>query len=391
MKKFYCFLTLLVLCSLFAAGCSDSDREVMTEQQEEVQETGIKEEKNTEETTGETVAFHGLTPGGDVPRLGFQSVNNRKNQGENYVCVDSETGKIYYVNAGKDNYLYCLDGNKKKLVLKKFVDCINVLDNVLYFRYGKKPHYDPYQQNSYQGKAYSYDLKTKKMTCLTEDEITWLAVSEEGLYCHFGFESPKYGSMIYFSAFGTGTWEPVFEDSSGMHLEIYKNYLLKKVVDTEGEYQKFAWVDRKTKEEVDFLGKKEYTGNSFLYEDYFYASIDDGETLRAYRIDLTNGKRNSYWLEAVDLGGGHVMGDDYKSSVLCLVEMNGKVYSGSDVYGALWVGDADGDRMEMVKVAGSNHYYRRLYMAENRLFAWYDNGIVELVVSDDGIREKSIK
>lgn len=382
MKKLCCFFAVLTLCCLFAAGCSEPGKQTVTEDSEKVQEAD-------EEGKEKTDAFHGLTPGGDTPKLGFQSVNNRSGSGENYVCVDSDTGEVYYVNAGKDNYLYCLDGNKKKLVLKKFVDCINVLDGVLYFRYGKNPQYDWKQRNSYRGKAYSYDLKTKKMTCLTEDEIAWLAVSEEGLYCHFGFDSSEYKNTIYFSAFGTDTWEPLFEDGTGIWLEIYKNYMLKMVADKEENYQ-LIWVDQKNGEEVELLGKGEYPFDGFLYQDYYYVSIDEKETRCVYRIDLNDGKRYRYWARKVDLGGGHIAGDGYKMNVTSLVELNGKTYSGSDVYGTIWTGDADGDHVEMKKVSGSNHLYRRLYTDGNRLFAWYNNGMVELVISDDGIREEPI-
>lgn len=166
MKKIYILFILLLL-----TGCnSEPQQQAEPEYQKETTETEnlgnlMETEKQETEDLSDTeeVTFHGIDSKEEMPLFEIQNVNNRYAFGENYFCHDPETGISYYINYGGDNYLYSLNGNKKTLVLDKFVSCINVRDNVLYFIYTEDTEqYSPFIQLSYTGGLYSYDLETKR-------------------------------------------------------------------------------------------------------------------------------------------------------------------------------------------------------------------------------------
>ncbi len=366
---------------------------VLTENQgnQEAEKEDITSEKTIEEL--EEVNFLGIDEKGKTLQLGSQGVNNRCIYGENYFCFDSKTGNIYYVNYGNDNYLYCLKGKKKELILDKFVTCINILDNVLYFIYAENPEYNPDIQLSYKGNLYSYDLETKEMVCLSEEELGWILAVPEGIYGHFGFDSKKYERKIYFYNFQKKIWELAFKEHKALtekDLCFYKDFYLKEIWNQNGNYMKTVWYRESDGKEIDFLGSKQYPwGGEFVYGNHLYARIEnpynEKEELYLCMIDLKDGRQYQYKTEE---------GSTLKS-VLCSVEVDGKLYAGSTIAGEIFVGDACLNSMRTIHIKGShNHFYNRLYTDGKRLFGLYNGGesygIVELLISDDEIKEVEI-
>lgn len=403
----------MILVSIFFTACSakqmqdiepeyQQTKTVSTENQgdQETTKEDTTKEATSEKTTKELIEvnFSGIKENGETPKLGSQGVNNRWKEGENYFCFDSETGSIYYVNYGDDNYLYCLKGNKKELILDKFVTCINILDNVLYFIYAEDPGYNLNEQLSYEGKLYSYDLETKEMVCLSEKPVRWILAVPDGIYGHsFGFGSEEQKPKIYFYSFQKKTWELSFLETGRIKaLCFYKDFYLKEIWDQNEEYRKTVWCRKSDGKEIDFLGSNQcpgLVGGEFVYGNHFYTRMENpyenpsNEEEKLYylcMIDLSNGKQYHYKTEE----------DSILKSVLCSVEVNGKLYIANNVAGQIFVGDVYSGNVQTIQIQGNKHWYRRLYTDGKRLFGLYERygsyGMVELLLSGDKIEEVEI-
>lgn len=270
---------------------TNDENEKQDAEQESVEQENTKDEEEKE-------IFTGIDAQEESIEVGSRSINNRCMYGENYFCADPDTGIIYYVNYGDDNYLYSLDGNKKELILDKFVSCINILDGTLYFLYAEKQkEYSPLVQESYCGRLYSYNLNTKKMKCLSKEELRWIALTEDGIYGHFGFESQEYPEMIYFYPFDGKKWEPLLDENKKSRAcpVSYQGYYLEETY-KKSKYTGTVWKRKKDGKEIRFLGKKEKIfGGEFLCGTHLYLRLynpqDESQTPYLCMIDLSDGKR----------------------------------------------------------------------------------------------------
>lgn len=348
-------------------------------------------EKDISEDDAEKEIFTGIDAEEESIEAGSQSVNNRCMYGENYFCADPDTGVIYYVNYGDDNYLYRLDGNKKELVLDKFVSCINILDGMLYFIYAEEQEeYSPLIQESYCGRLYSYNLNTKELKCLSKEKLRWIGLTEDGIYGHFGFEFQEYPEMIYFYGFDENKWEPVFDGnkkSRAYHI-FYKGYYLKENYNKKSEYTGTVWKRKKDGKEIPFLGEKEKIwGGEFLSGDHLYIRMynpqDELQEPYLCMINLSNGEKYHYKTEE-----GNVC------KVLSSVEIENVFYMPSNNNITIYTGDVYSEMLETKEVK-NGHVYERLYTDGKRLFALYRSGsssfgMAELLISEEGVEEIEI-
>lgn len=95
------------------------------------------------------------------------------------VCVDKEKGIIYYVNYGKDNYIYQLKGEENTLLLETGTSCIQLWEEELYFLGAV----DSYLTNKYEKQSlYKYNLNTKEVTPVIDEDIVDFCITSEGIY-----------------------------------------------------------------------------------------------------------------------------------------------------------------------------------------------------------------
>lgn len=106
-------------------------------------------------------------------------------KGDDYMCIDSDNGGVYYVNWNNDKYLYYWKDGKNKLILDKWVSQIAYMDGKIYCLYGDYDEggktYDPLSY-PYEGVIMEIDVKTGKYKELTKKPALRLAVTRDGIY-----------------------------------------------------------------------------------------------------------------------------------------------------------------------------------------------------------------
>jgi hypothetical protein len=99
----------------------------------------------------------------------------------NLVCPDPVNDIVYYINYGKDYYIYELNGETSTLIVAKKANYIQLWEGCLYFLAYKDDNASTY--NDFDCKSiYKYDLKAKKLELILDTNATNLYVTSEGIY-----------------------------------------------------------------------------------------------------------------------------------------------------------------------------------------------------------------
>ncbi len=126
------------------------------------------------------IGFTGVTPTSPSPKSGTNTANNKSNFVLSLVCSDEESGTVYYVNYGQDDYLYSYKDGKSELVLEMPVNYINYIDGDLYFLSNGKDMPDLYMFSP--GALYKHNVENKTTELLLDEAITELIVNEKGFF-----------------------------------------------------------------------------------------------------------------------------------------------------------------------------------------------------------------
>ena len=148
--------------------------------------------------------------------------------GQSLFCVDGQTGVTYFVNQGKDYYLYQIKDDKVELVLSMPVKELYTYQGLLYFMI---EDYDIYElKEMHNGDIYCYNPETKMVELIYATGIIEgskqhrLTVEESGIY--FSYEKEKEGGIfIHYSKLPFGETEPV-QDEKFITMKGWKDYLL---------------------------------------------------------------------------------------------------------------------------------------------------------------------
>lgn len=239
-------LIVSILCMFFLSSCIGKEKkeELMTgdlgeikkqDTVDKLEEDNIGKNKIENNEVEETLVvgrawgkdmegFKGISSEYPSPTYGNLKANI-KGQWEraqfSLMCVNEDTGVVYYVNIGEDNYIYQLDGNKRTLLVEEEANYIQIWNNELYFLKGESIYPDillkPYP-------LYKYNLETKEIILVLEEEVTDFCITSEGIYYSVLVEIEENREVVkyYLRSFETDAVEEV----RGYSYIKYKEYQL---------------------------------------------------------------------------------------------------------------------------------------------------------------------
>lgn len=190
MKK---LLTLLGLCTLylFVTACSNKsgdNKEISYRNHSNSPETPSQSSPTTLPQVEETSStldylsdFKGIKSDYKTPSCGNLSINFKNESKLCLVCPDTENGITYYVNYGKDNYIYQLKDKKNTLLVKKKANYLQIWNNELYFLQDSS-EVDNTDSFCYPQNIYKYNLDTGELSLVLDVSANWLYVNAEGIF-----------------------------------------------------------------------------------------------------------------------------------------------------------------------------------------------------------------
>ncbi len=104
------------------------------------------------------------------------------------VCPDNKNNTVYFVNYGKDNYIYQIKDGISTILIEKKAHSLQLWEDKLYFI-----SYE--SSNTYQGDIYSYDLITKKLEVIQKGPADLLYIDNFGIFYY------KYDVNGYFNGY----------------------------------------------------------------------------------------------------------------------------------------------------------------------------------------------
>lgn len=91
------------------------------------------------------------------------------------VCPDNKNNTVYFVNYGKDNYIYQIKDGISTILIEKKAHSLQLWEDKLYFI-----SYE--SSNTYQGDIYSYDLITKRLEVIQKGPADLLYIDNSGIF-----------------------------------------------------------------------------------------------------------------------------------------------------------------------------------------------------------------
>lgn len=307
MRKYQWITIILGLITVLFVGCSGSDESdevdynLIKQYKNEVQEVdnGNKEEHgngedghdhNVNKYSGNSEywealsSFKGIQSDYETPTLGNEPINLKTDQSNLLIVYSQEQDAWYYVNYGKDNYIYQMKDGKHQLLVERECDFINLIDDNLYF-IGKN---DSYIKNvDVIGDVYRYNLTTKELTLLVEGSIIYLYGSQDGLYytdVNIEDLGDGYFAYHYDNLFlATGKDTPL--KGKFPYYIPYKEYqvLYKYEIGT-------VLYNNLDESELPIASAENLTPKTSIYNDILY--FIEGSNL--YSLDLISGQKNNY-------------------------------------------------------------------------------------------------
>lgn len=164
---------------------------------------------------------------------GYNSLNRKLSinteigfEGNSDFCMDETTGVIYFVNQGKDNYLYAIKKGEVQLAVAMPVKQVYPYQGVVYFMIDNSDTYD--LQEKHSGDIYCYIPESGVVELVYEtgaienSEDHKLMVEESGIYfCYTIIEGSRGISSYYYLPFGET--EPI-KDKKFTAIKGWKDY-----------------------------------------------------------------------------------------------------------------------------------------------------------------------
>ena len=147
-------------------------------------------------------------------------------EGNSDFCVDETTGIIYFVNQGKDNYLYQIKEGEVQVAVEMPVQQIYPYQGLVYFMVGKSDTYD--LQEKHSGDIYCYTPASGAVELIYEvgavegSSEYKLTVEESGIYFSYVIREGNRGKKFYYQL-PFGEKEPI-KDTKWMTTKGWKDY-----------------------------------------------------------------------------------------------------------------------------------------------------------------------
>lgn len=326
--------------------------------------------------------FQGITSDCETPVPANLGINLKQNfSAWGIVCPDPENDVIYYVNYGKDNYIYQLKGDISTLVVEKKAKDLQLFNNELYFL---SDDTDSSDYTIPKG-IYKYNLETKELTLVLDARAKSLYVNSNGIYYNKidVIESESGVKTIHsigqYLAFDSDTPKGIDTD---IFLQ-YKEYTLVMKGDSIKLHNNI------TEEEIKVIPIQAMEPMTSIHGDilYFTYELDN----RLYSLNLKTGATAIY-----DLDMFNSLNPDRKDfQISGYTVMNDELFitAGSNI---LYQVDINtGNTTEIYTIGNNNYTYvlTQLFTSGDRLFAIGEKlvggktqyALLELVVTDDSL------
>lgn len=320
---------MLILCGMLLAGCSQ------TEESQYAEDMQYKEGAQPEENY--TFDFQGLQEAAEAPEWGNHIMNLKQNIC-GLVCPDGDGG-TYYVNCGRDDYLYRLKNGESTLVLEQVVSSLNIWEGELYF----VSHEDGDIRG--MGNICKWNPDTREQEIIIEGAVQYFRMNGSGIYFVEGqfmeFENGYITSLLpkYYSFEG----DCITEHSYG-NGDVYGDFVMKTLV-TDNKMVGYGLYHLKTEELIPVYQatEKQFLVNECIWGDSYYGIRNDEEEF--VQINMQDGTVCKTGIE--DIEAAWVKLKDY-------TELNGEIFLSleSEVL-ARW--DKESQSLEPIEVETGNH------------------------------------
>ena len=290
-------------------------------------DTGQKENKEEPKSTESTANTETSKEDGKAQNLlagvSWREEEDEKyavSQGDDYMCIDSDNGGVYYVNWGGDKYLYYWKDGKNKLILDKWVSQIAYKAGKIYCLYddydksGKT--YDPLSY-PYEGVIMEVDVKTGKYKKLTKKMALNLAVAKDGIYYRWYSKMDAKEQKLedgFYSFKDKKIHEIENKNDNAILQERFGKYAIVSRVKNENKELEYYVMNLETKEEKGIIDTETISGKSVsqeyrLGEKWFFHSdgkaddesdVKGTETGTWWSVDMTTGEKEQIKTESLE-------------------------------------------------------------------------------------------
>ena len=232
--------------------------------------------------------FNGIESDCDTPVNGNLGINFKENATQHapmsLICPDKENNTVYFVNYGKDNYIYELKDSKCTLLVEKKANLLQLWNNELYFLCDESGG-DTSNLPFYPQKIYKYNLSNDVISLVLDVDAVWLYVNEEGIFYTEGKDNNNDGLLNLLAGCRMGFQNNVPHRENYTYFVPYKDYLL---INTYNN----GYILRNTQTDQDIP----LTTSSFIRSmtcisgDTLYTT----EYLTLYSLNLKTGERTAY-------------------------------------------------------------------------------------------------
>lgn len=329
--------------------------------------------------------FKGISSDYDTPTESTFGINTKicnMDMPLQIVCPNPSSDEIYYVNYGKDNYIYCLQGDTSTLLVKKEANFLSLWNDELYFMSdleNRENTIDKYTS------IYKYNLKSGDIKLVTKTNSNWMNVNAEGII-YTQSEEEEYEGKSYTTAY---VYQLDFNGNTSKryeHLEYltYKNYKLF------NNYSGLSLLNIDTMEEFIIMPQfSEYSSKASIQGDILYFMDKD----KLFSLNLNSGEKiiydtNNYVTPLIPLKPPFMISSYTVLNNEVFVAINNSLVLRGDIVGGPF----------KVEWEGINCAIIDLYHGGNRLFAvtskTNDNKtiyeLVELAFINDSIVVKEL-
>lgn len=281
--------------------------------------------------------------------------------------VNPDDKTIYYINVGKDNYIYELKDGKNEVIIEERVQSIALWEDEIY--YMKRPYmYGDAEGDAEAGKIYKYSLVSNQISLVHDAKACTFTVSESGVFFSTTIKEPtdlgwSFIPSFYILPFGETTPQETYPTKPLK----YKNYRIESVYDEENIYQGITFVNEDNGTKTETLPIL-HDGISLCGDNLYYISPDRSILIR---LNLLTGEKTVFDKNSIDNDSKRL-----NLSYLTYVEINGELYISSGFYEMLKEEENGILRMGTQGMKRSHDEFyniRDLYTDGNKLYALIEN------------------
>ncbi len=345
----------------------DEDNDLSVSREHEDKINKLNEAALSELTNlSESMDFNG-TEGEFIIAPAGNSFENSKgfSKFSDLVCHDEKNECIYYINYGKDDYIYESKDNNTTLLIEEKARCVQLWEDKIYFVNATGIFMT--------GDAYCYDLETKQLTKVIEGEIGDLYIDEDGIiFSEYEINEEEKSSTYHMMKLNHNSKTPLACDTNNIYK--YEDFVLQFNQTTE-------WIELVNRETSDVrpVFSYEYLTDYRVYGSYVIIKRADIFLV----INLSTGKKMIYDITQCNLPSDSFQVKDY-------IVIDHTLYVAPSISDYMVTVDIDSGAMNCIQnTEQTSDSMDALYVAGDKIYAYlnmYVQGettFTELIISYD--------